>query len=125
VKIPSTLHGCIAPGLRDRWRYIVYRRTNGSFGSASVREDHTQRAFKDSEHLLPTPDTEPERPHERQARPWLLVKLIFFAAVTILFLRRSWRWLFSGEAVRTIFAKCQHPQKSALIVPISRFWDGF
>ena len=71
-------------GLREPGRYIIYRRRTGEFGASYVEESYVQQAFRGSEFLLPMPDSEPERPHERKAREarwrsiitWTLVALV-------------------------------------------------
>jgi hypothetical protein len=92
----TTWYGGTGRGLREPGRYIIYRTSEGSFQGIYVEEAYIQRAFKGFEHLLPVPDTEPERPFESRVRFWLIIKLVCFAAVAFVFVPRFFRWLF-GE----------------------------
>ena len=86
--------GVTIRSLREPGRYIIYRTSAGAFTSEYVSEAYVQQAFRGFESLLPTPDTEPERRHEREARVrsiviWTLALLLVGALLAFVFLRRS------------------------------------
>ena len=88
----SSPYGLFGTGLREPGRYIIYRTSTGEFTSAYVDEAYVQRAFRGFESLLPTPDTEPMRRHEVEARDesiviWCMagIAVVFL----VLFFRRS------------------------------------
>lgn len=85
--------GGISGGLREAGRYIVYRRNSGEFESSYVDEAYIEKVFRGSESLMPAPDTEPERRHERNARWHFIINWGIFAVIaTFVVARRYFRY---------------------------------
>ena len=93
-RLYTNWYGGIGHGLREPGRYIIYRSSTGAFQASYVEEAYIQQAFRGSESLLPSPDTEPLRRHESEARwrsiiTWAVATLIAAAFLARSFFRRS------------------------------------
>lgn len=93
-RLYTNWYGGISHGLREPGRYIIFRTGAGTFHAYYVEEAYVQQAFRGSESLLPSPDTEPERPRESEARrrsiiSWAVAVLVAGAFLARLFFRRS------------------------------------
>jgi hypothetical protein len=70
--------------LEQPGRYIIYRLNAGDFRTAYVDEAYIQQAFRGSGHLLPVPDSEPDRPWEVKLRREAFGRLMIVCLVTAL-----------------------------------------
>lgn len=87
-ELHTNWYGGISHGLREPGRYIVYRTPTGGFHSSYVEEHYVQTAFRGSEFLLPSPDTEPLRLRESQARFRSVLVWTVIALIAAVFLAR-------------------------------------
>jgi len=87
-RLYTSWYAGISRGLREPGRYIIYRTSAGSFKARYVEEAYIQQAFRGSESLLPSPDTEPERRHESEARWRSFVSWAAIAAIPFFLLAR-------------------------------------
>lgn len=88
-RLYTNWYGGIGHGLRESGRYIIYRNRAGEFGASYVDEAYVQQAFRGSESLLPSPDAEPLRRHEREARWRAIITWTVAAVIATAFLARS------------------------------------
>ncbi len=89
-RLYANFFGGISHGLREPGRYIIYRTQSGQFQASYVDEAYVQQAFRGSEALLPSPDTEPLRRHETDARKRSIITWAVAAAIPITLL--TWRF---------------------------------
>ena len=91
MRLYTNWYGGGSQGLREPGRYIIYRTDSGEFEGSYVEEAYIQQAFNGSGSLLPSPDSEPLRRHERheiEARRRSLLTWTAGAAFPLLLLAR-------------------------------------
>jgi len=103
-RLYTSWYGGISRGLREPGRYIVYRTSAGSFEARYVEEAYIEQAFRGSESLLPSSDSEPERRHESEARWRSFFTWAVIAVIPCFFLARFIRCRFSNRSTNDSIA---------------------
>jgi len=87
----SPWYGGFGLGLTEPGRYIVYCTKSGEYRSKFLLEDSVQKIFATAPHLMPEPDSEPERAYITKHRRKQLTKWIVMTVGLLGTLYLIWR----------------------------------